>query len=196
MFTFLGWAAAAIFTASTVIMIWMLHRAFQYADVKVTPAQVNDDNSVAGNFIELLDEAQTSMILCDDGNNRDGSVYNDPRVIAAVRSKLRGTPEFKLQCLFDCNEDVRFRTEFANEPQVEIRTRKHMGSSGGVYYKIIDQGMKAYLSRHERGSREHICKIVDCTSVSRRHRTRIADSVLGKYTADFASAFRGATMGN
>lgn len=196
MLTFLSWVAAAVFTASTVIMIWMLHRAFQYADVTVTPARVNDDDSVVGNFIELLDEAQTSMILYDDGNNMDGSVYNDPRVIDAVRRKLRGNPDFELQCLFNCNDDMGFRKEFANEPQVEIRTRNDTGSVGGVRYKIIDRGMKAYLSRHGQGSREGIYKIVDCTSVSRRHRSRVADSVLGKYTADFASAFSAATIRN
>ena len=194
MLTFLSWVGATVFTASTVIMIWMLHRAFQYADVTVTPARVNDDDSVAGHFIELLDEAQTSMILYDDGNNMDGSVYNDPQVIDAVRRKLRGNPDFRLQCLFNCNEDVRFRTEFANDPQVEIRTRNDTDSGGGVHYKIIDRGMKAYLSRHERGSRERIYKIVDCTTVSKRHRSRVADSILGRHTADFASAFSAATM--
>ena len=197
MLTFLSWVAAAVFTASTVIMIWMLHRAFQYADVTVTPAQVNnDDDSVVRNFIELLDEARNSMILYDDGKNIDGSVYNDRRVIDAVRSKLRVNPDFKLQCLFDCNDDVGFHKEFANEPQVEIRTRNDTDSGGGVRYKIIDRGMKAYLSRHERGSRERIYKIVDCTTVSKRHRRRVADSVLGKYTADFASAFSAATIRN
>ena len=194
MLTFLVWAAAAFFTACTVIIVWVLHRALLYLDVKVTPVQVNDDDSVVSNFIELLDEAHTSMILHDDGNNMDGSVYNDRRVIDAVRGKLRVNPDFKLQCLFNCNEDVRFRKEFANEPQVEIRTRTVTGSVGGVHYKIIDGGVKAYLSRHERGSRDRIYKIVDCTNVSKRHRSRIAEIVLGKYTADFASAFSAATM--
>lgn len=194
MLTFLGWMAAAIFTACTVIMVWVLHRAFQYADVTVTPAQVNDDDSAVNNFIELLDEARTSMILYDDGNNMDGSVYNDRRVIDAVRSKLRDNPDFKLQCLFNCNEDVLFRNEFASEPQVEIRIRNDSGSESGVHYKIIDRGMKAYLSRHERGARERIYKIVDCKTVSKRHRRRIAEAVLGKYTADFATAFSAATM--
>ena len=194
MLTFLGWVAAAVFTACTVIMVWVLHRAFQYADVKVTPGRVSDDGSAVSAFIELLDEAQASMILYDDGNSENGSVYNDRRVIGAVRRKLRDNPDFNLQCLFNCNEDMRFRKEFANEPQVEIRTRNDSGSESGVHYKIIDRGMKAYLSRHERGAGERIYKIVDCTTVSKRHRSRIAESVLGEYTADFATAFSAATM--
>lgn len=194
MLTFLGWAAATAFTTCTVIMVWGLHRAFQYVDVQVTPGRVSDDDSAVSDFIELLDEAQASMILYDDGNNADGSLYNDRRVIGAVRSKLRDYTDFTLQCLFNCNEGVRFRKEFANEPQVEIRTRNDSGSESGVHYKIIDKGMKAYLSRHERGARERIFKIVDCTTVSKRHRSRIAKCVLGKYTADFATAFSTATM--
>lgn len=196
MLTFLGWVAAVVFMACTVIMVWVLHRALLYVDVKVTPVQVNDDDSVVSNFIELLDEAHISMILHDHGNNMEGSVYNDRRVINAVRRKLQDNPDFKLQCLFNCNEDVRFRKEFANEPQVEIRPRTATGSVGGVHYKIIDGGVKAYLSRDERGSRDRIYKIVDCTSVSKRHRRRIAESVLGKYTADFTSSFGADTIRN
>ena len=97
MLTFLVWAAAAFFTACTVIMVWVLHRALLYLDVKVTPVQFNDDDSVVSNFLELLDEAHTSMILHDDGNDMDGSVYNDCRVIDAVRRKLQDNPDFKLQ---------------------------------------------------------------------------------------------------
>lgn len=196
MVTFLGWTAAAVFTVCTVIMVWVLHRAFQYADVKVTSARVNDDDSVVSDFIELLDEAQVSKVLYDDGNNIEGILYNAPRVIDAVRSKLRDNPDFNLQCLFNCNEDMPFRKELANEPGVDIRIRDDPGSESEVHYQIIDRGVKAYLSRRERGSRERTLKIVDCTTVSRRHRSRVAECVLGKYTADFASAFSAAAMRN
>ena len=192
MTAFLGWFAAVSSTVCTVIMFWLLHRAFQYVYVRVSPVQINDYESVVGNLIELLDEARTSMILYDDGNGRAGSVYNDSRVIDAVHSKLRANPDFELRCLFNCDDAEEFRKEFADEPQVEIRTRTDVDSEDNVRYKIIDGGLKAFLSRHRIGSSRRRCKIVDCANVSKRHRRRVAEFVLRRYTEDFAIAFEAA----
>ena len=194
MMNVLGWVAVASFAACTVVIVWVLHRTFQYVYVKVSPARINDDNSVVSNFIELLDEARTSMIVYDDGNDMDGAVYNDCRVIEAVRRKLRSTPDFELRCLFNCNDDVKFRKEFTDEPQVDIRTRIDVDRERKVHYQIIDGGIKAYLSRRELGSHLRRFKIVDCTNVSKRHRSRVAGIVLRKHTEDFATAFSAAKV--
>lgn len=194
MLSVLGWIAVVSFAASTVFIIWMLHRTFQYMHVQVSPERINDDNSVVTNFVELLDEARTSMIVYDDGNDMAGSVYNDSRIIEAVRRKLRSNPGFELQCLFNCDDDVRLRKEFAHEPRVDIRTRTDMGGERKTHYKIIDGGLKAYLSRHELGSSQRRFKIVDCTNVSKRHRSRVAGFVLSKHTEDFATAFSAAKI--
>ena len=186
---FIGWATVGALAAGTILGIWILLRAFQFVYVRVTPAQFNDDDSVVTNFIDLLSEARTSMVVYDDGNDMDGSLYNDQRVIDAVRSKLRANPDFQLQCLFNCDHDVKFRRELANEQGVDIRTRIDSGNSGEIHYKMIDGGVKAYLSRHALGSRDRKYKIVDCTSVSKRHRSRVVEGVLGKHKADFSRAF-------
>lgn len=139
---FFGWMAIGVLAVSTVLGIWILHRALQFVYVRVTPVQVNDD-SVVRNFIELLDEARTTMVVYDDGNDMDGSLYNDRRVIEAVRSKLRANPDFQLQCLFNCDHDVKFRKELANEQRVDIRTRYDWDNAGKIHYKMIDGGVKA-----------------------------------------------------
>ena len=164
---FFGWAAAVSTTACTVFIFWMLHRAFQYMYVTVSPVPINNYELVVRDFIALLEEARTSMILYDDGNDMVGSLYNDSRVIDAVRSKLRANPDFELRCLFNCNDDVEFRKQFADEPQVDIRTRSVMDS-------------------------QRQSKIVDCSNVSKRHRSRVAEIVLGRYKMDFALAFEAA----
>ena len=192
MMAFFGWVAAVISTACTVFMFWMLHRALQYMYVRVSPVQINNHESVVSNFIELLAEARTSMILYDDGTDVAGSVYNDSRVIDAVHSKLRDNPDFELRCLFNCDDDVEFRKEFADKPQVEIRTRSDMDSEGRTHYKIIDGGLKACLSRHCLGSSQRQSKTVDCSNVSKRHRRRVAEIALSRYTMDFALAFEAA----
>ena len=189
MLSVLGWIAVVSFAVSTVFIIWMLHRAFQYVYVQVSPERIHGDNSVVTNFIELLDQARTSMIVYDDGNDMDGAVYNDTRVIDAVRSKLQSNPDFELKCLFNCNDDAKFRKAFRGEPRVDIRTRSDVRPERKTHYKIIDGGLKAYLSRHELGSSQRRFKIVDCTNVSKRHRSRVAGFVLSKHTEDFATAF-------
>ena len=95
-----GWMAIGVLAAFTVLGIWILHHAFQFVYVRVTPGQVNDDDSVVSNFIELLDEARISMVVYDDGNDMAGSLYNDRPVIDAVRRKLRANPDFQLRSLF------------------------------------------------------------------------------------------------
>ena len=149
--------------------------------VRVTPVQVNDDDSAVRNFIDLLSAARTSMVVYDSGNDMVGSLYNDRRVIDAVRRKLRASPDFQLQCLFNCDHDVMFRKELANEERVDIRTRIDSGNPGEIHYKMIDGGVKAYLSRHALGSRDRIYKIVDCTSVSKRHRSRVVEGCTTLY---------------
>ena len=186
---FIGWTTVGALAAGTILGVWILLRAFQFVYVRVTPVQVNDDDSVVRNFIDLLSEARTSMVVYDDGNDMVGSLYNDRRVIDAVRRKLRASPDFQLQCLFNCDHDVMFRKELANEERVDIRTRSNSGNLGEIHYKMIDGGVKAYLSRHALGSRDRIYKIVDCTSVSKRHRSRVVEGVLGKYKEDFSRAF-------
>ena len=189
MLSVLGWIAVVSFAVSTVFIIWMLHRAFQYVYVQVSPERIHGDNSVVTNFIELLDQARTSMIVYDDGNDMDRAVYNDSRIIDAVRSKLQSNPDFELKCLFNCNDDVKFRKAFRGEPRVDIRTRSDVRPERKTHYKIIDGGLKAYLSRHELGSSQRRFKTVDCTNVSKRHRSRVAGFVLSKHTEDFATAF-------
>ena len=189
MLTFIGWVTVGVLAAGTVLGIWILLRAFQFVYVRVTPAQVDDSESVLTSFIQFLSEARTSMVVYDHGDDMGGSLYNDQRAIDAVCSKLRANPGFRLQCLLNCNHDVKFRKELANEERVDIRTRIDSGNPSGIYYMMIDGGVKAYLSRHAPGSRDRRFKIVDCTSVSRRHLSRVVEGVLGKHRADFSRAF-------
>lgn len=187
--TFLSWVVAVLFVAVTVYLIWGLNRIFQLLCVQSTPSEINDDNAVVSYFLELLSEAQDSMIVYDDGNSMEKSVYNDDRVIGAVHSKLQDSPRFELRCLFNCDDDLAFRKEFVDHQRVDIRTRSSQLPASEVHYKIIDGGAKAYLSRHAFGAAERRFKVVDCTTVRKGHRDRVANIVLGRYTKHFEQAF-------
>ena len=55
--------------------------------------------------------------------------------------------------------------------------------------QIIDDGRKAYLSKHELGAGERDFKLIDCTKVSKRNFDYVTDIVLGDYKKDIEQRF-------
>ena len=137
----------------------------------------------------MLNEAQESLIIYDDGDDSDGSLYNDRRVIEAVQEKLKGNPLFEVRCLFNCNDELLFRRKLEGERQVDVRIRSNNEPGDGIHYKIIDGGPKAYVSRHALGSKEGSYKIVECTRVPPRYRGYVTHSLLGMHKEEFEHAF-------
>lgn len=190
MLDFFAWAVIVFAAVSTCFIVWLLNRGFQFLYVRTTPSGINDDDSAVRSFVAMIGEARESMIVYDDGDNVEGSLYNDRRSIDAVRGKLQANPAFKLQCLFNCDEHLAFQQELESEPQVDIRIHSRSVPASEVHYKIIDGGAKAYLSRHDLGSKERRFRMVDCTGVPRRHRRRVADTILEPYKEHFDKAFQ------
>lgn len=189
MLDFFSWAVVIFAAATVCYVVWLLNRGFQFLYVGAAPPGISDDDSAVTSFVAMLDEAQESMIVYDDGDNFEGSLYNDRRAIDAVRGKLQLNPAFKLQCLFNRDDRLAFQQELESEPQVDIRIRSRSAPDSEVRYKIIDGGAKAYLSRYDLCSKQRRFRIVDCTGVPRRHRSRIADCVLGPFKEHFEKAF-------
>ena len=189
MLDFFAWAVMAFAVVATCFMVWLLNRGFQFLYIDAPPPGIYDDELAVRSFVAMLGEARESMIVYDDGEDIEGSLYNDRRSIDAVRDKLQVNPEFRLQCLFNCDDHLVFRQELASEPRVDIRIRSKRAPASAVLYKIIDGGAKAYLSRYDLGSKERRFRLVDCTGVSRRHRGRVADAVFGTYKEHFVDAF-------
>lgn len=193
MLDFFSWAVVIFAAATVCCVVWLLNRGFQFLYVGATPPEISDDDSAVTSFVAMLDEAQESMIVYDDGDNIEGSLFNDRRAINAVRGKLQAYPAFKLQCLFNCDGRLAFQQELEREPQVDIRIRSRSAPDSAVRYKIIDGGAKAYLSRYDLWSKQRRFRIVDCTGVPLRHRSRVADSVLGPFKEHFDYAFGDST---
>ena len=166
--------------------IRMLYKAWPILDVTATNA-INDDPAATEYFVGLLDEAKEKMTIYDDGNDMAGSIYNDPEVIATVQEKLEQNADFKIQCFFNFDHDLLFRQAFGNHPQVDIRTGDNVASND-VHYKIIDDGRKAYLSRHKLGDSERRIRWIDCTRVQ-RDLGHVTDEVLGEYKKDIERKF-------
>ena len=196
MLVFFSWVVCAWLVVATVIMFWMLHRAIQFGYVHSTSPAVNDDASAVTSFLGMLNEAEESLIIYDDGDDSDGSLYKDRRVIEAVQHKLGDNPAFEVRCLFNCDDNLLFRRELEGKRQVHVRIRSNGPSDDGIHYKIIDGGAKAYLSRHALGAKQRRYTIIDCTRVPPRHRGHVADSLLGMYKEDFEHAFEASAAVN
>ena len=168
--------------------IRVIYKAWPILDVTATNA-ISDDPVATEYFIDLLDEAQEKMTIYDDGNDMAGSIYNDPKVIATVQRKLKQNKDFKIQCFFNFDHDLLFRQAFGNHSRVDIRIRTGDNvAEDDVHYKIIDDGRKAYLSRHKLGASERSIRWIDCTRVQ-RHLEHVTDEVLGEYKKDIERKF-------
>ena len=171
-----------------------LNRAHYLQLVDSTQFGENNDSLTKQRFLDLLERAEYSIIIYDDGNKMPNSIYADSDVLGTFRQKLQESPGFQVRCLFNCNDpSLPFRKEFFQHPSVEIRTRNPNKSEFPIHYKIIDEGDKAYLSRHDLGKSNRKFQIVDCTAVPKRHRKYVRDTVLREYKQDFRQAFTEAT---
>ena len=141
----------------------------------------NSDAFASEVFVRLLGEAQESMLVCDDGNKMDVSVYEDDSVVDAVRTKLNSYPEFKMYCLFSDTEETKFLRAFNDEPRVRIKSGVRRRP---VHYKIIDGGRSGYLSRHAHGETQRSYKLYEGAT------GWVREMALGRHIADIEREFQ------
>ena len=176
---FLGTLAGIAFLIHCGIVI---PRNIEYRYVKMQDGK-NDDATALKELLKMVEEAEESLIMYDDGDaETEDSIYDDPQLIDAVEKKLEKNPSFKIQCLFNSkdSEKLEFCKKFAENSQVQIKCLARDGDDrpkDDVHYKVIDQNRKAYLSSHELGASERVYNIVDCTDCLPRYR----EYFLGKY---------------
>ena len=183
------WLAAAVFAVSACISVWVIFRIVMPLLQVRAQAGLHDDSGAVGQFLALLSAAKESMIVYDAGNGREGAVYQDTRVIDAVRKKLDECPGFEMRCLFNCDDDLPFKQAFEHEARIVIRTRDRMRGAQDTHYQIIDGGKQAYLSRRVFGASIRKYKMIDFSDVPERRVARAARFVLGEYQKDFERCF-------
>lgn len=170
--------------AATVYMGYLLFQIAQYQSVQVSSLQCDDGDVVKDEFLQLLEAAQDSMTVHDDGDAVSDSIYNRPEVVEAVSDKLAAFPNFRIVCVFDCdNPDLLFRKRFeGRHDRVRIKVLgQYSESSIRSHCKYIDDGIQAYLSWHYTGSTDRVYKTVDCSAVAKISRPTVIQRVLGDY---------------
>ena len=164
-----------------VVAVMVLYRAWAFLQVSTEDGWNSDETAVA-QFLALLQDAKESMVVYDDGNEMEGSIYQDERVIDAVRKKSSENPEFRLSCYFNFDAAMPFTKALEGQHGVRIVTGRG-DRPDDDHYKIIDGGLKAHISRHKVASRERRYRVIDCTRVPRRRRAHVADALLQPYKA-------------
>lgn len=162
-----------------VLAVGTIYRGWAFLQVS-TVSDSNSDQAAVEQFIALLGEAERSMVVHDDGNKMDGSIYESEAVIDAVRQKIAKDGRFRLSCHFNFG-GTRFTKEFERCPAVRITIGQGDRPDDDVHYKIIDCGRKAHLSSHKLNSKERRYKMVDCGKVPRRLMAHVTDVLLGRY---------------
>ncbi len=114
----------------------------------------NSDDFTASAFIDLVGKARGVMLVCDDGNEMSGSIYDSPEVVAAVKSKLDSDPQFGMRCMFSSNFKTKFRLQFDCADYADRIKFATVEVRRTIHFKIINDGREAYVSEHLEGERE------------------------------------------
>lgn len=176
---------ALVMSAPTV---WFMYRAHQHCRFS-TVAVINDNPEAIARFTETLDHASTELLIHDDGDEVEGSLYNDDSAIQAIRDRLNECPELEIRCLLNFNEGVRMKDlsdEFGKRFQVRYL---HQRPVDDVHFKIADRGKWAYISTHRKGDTERDGEVCDGTRASERVRRYYVGDLLEAFDEGFEKAY-------
>ena len=173
----------AVLAVAVAISIPQLLNAIEVSRTHVIEMSPNSDKSVEVILLNLIKEAQHELVMYDDGDPQDGSLYESEQVIQALEQKLTDS-QFRVDCVLNYpTGKTLFERKLGGMENVRIRRRAANQST--IHYKIID-GTKAYISRHRRGQETRNRKVIDCTNAMSRRRGH-RPLALRRYFEDFES---------
>lgn len=150
----------------------------------------NDDDAAVRTFIRVVEAAKETLIVHDDGNKMDHTLYDNNDAICAVRRQLEKERALRIRFLFNkkANLDMveALRSEFPSRTEVKYM---HDGRPpNDIHYKIADGGIIGHLSDHEPGQPDRHFKLLDCSATKPRSRARVFGKYLRRFEQDFESA--------
>ena len=157
----------------------MVNAGFELDAVVVTDLRPNSDESAVASVLELLEGANSSLLMYDDGETTSASLYQDRVFVKAAQAKLDENLSFTIKCMLnERHGETEFEKQFRDHDRVKIYGRR--ADPRREHYKIAD-GQRAYVSRHEPGSSEREAMSIDCSAATER----AAATALSSYTEDF-----------
>lgn len=150
----------------------------------------NDDHAAVGAFISVVKAAENTLIVHDDGNKMDGTVYDDRDAISAIEHQLNRHENLEIRFLFNEQADLdmvrELRAKFPK--QVDVRYMPNGRPQDDIHYKIADDGTVGHLSVHEHAQPERHFKLFDCSATKPRSRDRVFGKYIKRFKQDFEAA--------
>ena len=150
------WIVVAILAAGFLISTYLI--ASVQGDLRLREESgLNTDEQATAMFIGLVKQTRRQIDIHDDGNDFEGSMYNSPEVIDALRERIRKR-NIKVRCLFnDADHPLELLNLARSEEsrsRIEIWYLRGGRQEPDTHYKIVDSGRLVHLSRHEHGASE------------------------------------------
>lgn len=149
----LAWALGAIPLAIYLIGVWRVLR------VKISSG-MNSADFATETFIDLVRSAEKQILICDDGDDDESSIYANTRVVDAIEKQLAKHEQLNIVCLFSSEDETAFTDRFGTHDRVHIKSGAKPRQN--IHFKIVDGGRKGYVSAHPFRSVERRYKLYDC----------------------------------
>lgn len=164
-------------------LIGFLRDACVISSIHMDPEEDNSNEQAFFNTVGLTKEAKEEIEIFDDGDDFEGSVYNNDAFIDAVREKFIHNPDFEVRVFFNVRSpQLKFIQAFKDNPRVAIYVRREEDSRPpDKHYKIIDGGIKGNISKHPLGDGDRTYQNFVCTAKSESDRIRAGRNVLRKF---------------
>ena len=177
-----------ISSVSCAIGLYILYRDWPYFSMQKAGGP-NNDYIATDSFAGLMETAEYKISISDHGNIMSDSVYQNNEIIRVTEKKLKDNPNFIIQCGFTSPDKNKFRDRFEDHPCVSITDRLEPELEY-PHYKIIDDGVEAYLSRHDLGSKNRMVQYYDFSKTKiRRGQTDVINEYIGDYLEDIEATF-------
>jgi len=169
------WIAVAILVAGFIVSLCLI--ASVQGDIRLREESgLNTDAQATAMFIDLLNKTRRRIDIHDDGNDFEGSMYNSPEVIGALRERIKKR-NIKVRCLFNDSDQPLELLRLANAEEfrghIEIWYLRGGRQEPDTHYKIVDGGRLVHLSMHAHGDSERgyrLRKALRWWEISTRHR--------------------------
>ena len=150
------WVILAVFVTVTLACIYFM-ASIQGDLIDDTKKGVNSDEEAASMFLSLVTQTRREIVIHDDGDDTDVSIYNSDQVLAALGARIK-EHDIQVRCLFNDEEPGLKLLQLAQEhPQnVHVWYMKGARPDPDTHYKIVDGGRLVHLSQHAHGESERM----------------------------------------
>ena len=150
------WIAVAIYVVGLVTGAYLVVTA--QGDRRIAELSAdNSDEQAADIMVEMIGQTRRELLIHDDGNNSPRSVYNNERVLEAMRQRLQECPRMRIRCLFNDNEPLKLHDLAQSDDgrgRIEVWQAQGPRPLDDTHYKIVDRGRMLHLSFHAHGAVE------------------------------------------